>query len=317
MADLTRFDFHAKKFYFSEDVQIMSAEEVGQYLLLLVSAWLGGKDASLPDNAALLARVARVSEVSQAVLTKFPIVETEYGPRRRNETLYEEWQAATSRSTSASQNGQVGGRVRSEAKVEAARSNGSKGGRPSLIIPSGTQAGASVIPSETQSQSNPIQSNPIQTNSDQSASERSLSQEAPSKPLGGDWKNIAIRHRNAFSKKASVSFKGKYAEACATYGEEVVLECFDAWAPGAKDWVKNNNVDQPLFSFFKKLPEEATDAVEINKAVEEESTKVATAQATEERNIQASIARQIAEHQKDLDSRVELGESLEEFLGAK
>jgi uncharacterized protein YdaU (DUF1376 family) len=305
MADFTRFDFHAKKFYFSEDVQVMSAEEVGQYLLLLVAAWLGGKDASLPDNPVLLARAARVTTVSQAVLAKFPIVETEHGPRRRNETLFDEWQSAVSRSTTASQNGQVGGRARTDVKVEAARNNGRSGGRPVLVAtPSITQAGASDNPSETQSQSVsvPVQSVPVQS---VPLGEREIDGDqvkvAP-KPLGGDWKNIAIRHKRIFGKKAGAMFKAKYAEACATYSEDVVLECFDAWAPGNKSWVETNSVDQPLFAFFKKLPEEAADAVDLQNAIAEDDAKAAAARhaAADEKKKQdavqaASIARQTAE----------------------
>jgi hypothetical protein len=41
--DLTRFDFRALRFLKSEDVEIMTAEEVGQFVLLMCHAWLGGK----------------------------------------------------------------------------------------------------------------------------------------------------------------------------------------------------------------------------------------------------------------------------------
>jgi hypothetical protein len=66
--DLTRFDFHALRFLKSEDVELMTAEEVGQFVLLMCNAWLGGKAASLPNNAALLAKYARCERVSDAVM---------------------------------------------------------------------------------------------------------------------------------------------------------------------------------------------------------------------------------------------------------
>ena len=98
MADLTRFDFHVNRFLNSEDVENMTAEEVGQYLLLLCHSFLKGREASLPDDLGVLSRYARVDKVSKLVLKKFPIVETEWGARRRNETLYTEFLLAKKRS---------------------------------------------------------------------------------------------------------------------------------------------------------------------------------------------------------------------------
>jgi uncharacterized protein YdaU (DUF1376 family) len=99
--DLTRFDFHVVRFMNSESVKRMTAEEVGQYILLLCDAWLIGKEASLPDDPAYLARTARCQKVSPLVLSKFPIVPMECGKRRQNEPLYQEWVAATKRSRAA------------------------------------------------------------------------------------------------------------------------------------------------------------------------------------------------------------------------
>jgi len=96
--DLTRFDFHAKRFYFSESVRAMSAEEVGQYMLLLIEAWMGGKDTTLPNNHVYLAQLARVKEVSSLVMSQFHLVETQWGQRYQNETLFEEWMVANQRS---------------------------------------------------------------------------------------------------------------------------------------------------------------------------------------------------------------------------
>ena len=134
-----------------------------------------------------------------------------------------------------------------------------------------------------------------------------------------DWKNLAIRHKHIFGSKASVSFKDKYFDACHTYGESIVLECFDTWAPGAKDWAQNNNVRSPLFAFFKKLPEEANDAVEINCA-EKEITEKAESEKKKSDEIQAeSIERQTQEIVALMESRDVKRESegsVEDFLAS-
>jgi uncharacterized protein YdaU (DUF1376 family) len=100
-ADLTRFDFHVLRFMKSLDVMAMSAEEVGAYILLLSESWLIGDECTLPDDPELLARLARVKRVSERVMKKFPVVDTQWGMRRRNEVLFTEWLATVSRSDSA------------------------------------------------------------------------------------------------------------------------------------------------------------------------------------------------------------------------
>ena len=158
MADLTRFDFYAMRFIYSEDVMAMNAEEVGQYLLLMCHAWLGGKGASLPDDCALLEVYAR-GAVSAKVLAKFPIVETEHGARRRNTTLFREWEKVLQRYNEAA--GRKGGQAKTEAKAGAARENGKLGGRPKN--PSETQQNPSNNPSPKPNQAIPDQTEPSQT----------------------------------------------------------------------------------------------------------------------------------------------------------
>jgi uncharacterized protein YdaU (DUF1376 family) len=99
MTDLTRFDFRALRFLKSENVEGMTAEEVGEFVLLMCHAWLGGKNASLPNNPALLARYARCERVSEVVMREW-----KKGPDGRlyNETLSEEWSAAVGRSAHGS-----------------------------------------------------------------------------------------------------------------------------------------------------------------------------------------------------------------------
>lgn len=117
------------------------------------------------------------------------------------------------------------------------------------------------------------------------------------------WKNIALPHKNKyFGKKAAARFESQYMDACAKYGEDVVVECFHAWAPGKVDWVRANNFDQPLALFFKKLPEEAEDSVSLLAAEKEEAAMATAAQrAADDKKKRddaaqaASIARQTAE----------------------
>lgn len=96
--ELTRMDFHVARFMESEAVEDMSAEEIGQFCLLLFKAWLLAKDCTLPDDTTKLATYARVSKVSSRVLDQFPRVVGPLGRRRRNEVQYGVWIAARARS---------------------------------------------------------------------------------------------------------------------------------------------------------------------------------------------------------------------------
>ena len=78
------------------------------------------------------------------------------------------------------------------------------------------------------------------------------------------WKNLAVAYRKYFGAKASVKhFQERYQDACAKYPESIVMACFHTWAPGGKRWADKCNVSEPLYAFFKHLPEEAEDAMEL------------------------------------------------------
>jgi uncharacterized protein YdaU (DUF1376 family) len=94
---LTRFDFDAGDFLSSPDVASMTATEIGQYVLLLCAAWLSGKDATLPNDPKVLAKLARAPRgVSPKVFAKFKVCSGDtnliYNPR-----LSQEWDAALDR----------------------------------------------------------------------------------------------------------------------------------------------------------------------------------------------------------------------------
>jgi uncharacterized protein YdaU (DUF1376 family) len=295
MADLTRFDFNAYNFLNSEAVEAMTAEEVGQYLLLLVRSWLIAKGASLPDDPDLLAKWARCKRVSDKVMAKFPVVETEFGPRRRNSVIYMEWLRTVERHEAAVELGRKGGMSTSINKIEASRLNGQFGGRPRN--PSETQADNPTEPKQdTQAQSNPNQAVPNQSNQSNGA---------------GDFKNLAIRYRRAFAVRLSGSknVRQRYAEACRTYGETTVLEMFDSWSTTAgwiKDWAAEGKLrTDGLKGFYESLPEQ----IEIETAAKTE--QVAAQSAVSDR--EADIQRQLAEsHAKFVEQQQKVREEIDE-----
>lgn len=226
---LTRFDFHVYRFLNSDDVENMTAEEVGQYLLLLCYSFVKGKEASLPDDPGVLARYARVDKVSKLVMKKFPIVETEWGARRRNETLYGEYLLTKKRS----ENGRnaVAQRWENDGNTPVIppyndRSNGSSSKVNTSVLP---------IPYHT----SPNQSTPHQ------ASEHASS---------GNWKTLAIQFRRVLGKfiSSTKTNKQRYAEFCGQYSEDQILSAFEAWGAQNKHWLAEKN--DPLHFFWSELP---------------------------------------------------------------
>ena len=287
-ADLTRFDFHAKKFYFSDNVRIMTAEEVGQYILLLVESWLGGKDASLPDNPVMLARMARVDSVSDQVLSMFPVVETEHGSRRRNETLYGEWLEALGRTLYHAENGKLGGSSRSEEKTLAARENGKLGGRPSILV---AKQNPSENPSENQSETeSPNQTKPNQINPNQPKPTQ-LDGDIDFRLFKRRFKELI--HHNLSGDKRTQNDYLKFAE---QYGGNVLLECLTDWAQKSGEWA--STIKYPIMAFWKALPEYAETALDIIEEEKNQARKneqVAEQRARSEQIQAESIERQTAE----------------------
>jgi len=204
MAELTRFDFHVNRFLNSEDVENMTAEEVGQYILLLCHAFVKGREASLPDDPAVFARYARVKKVSDLVMKKFPLVETEWGQRRRNTPLYEEYLRAQARSE--------GGR-------KAVAERWEKDGNTNVVRPYNVR---STPPEEgLDTHTIPYQSIPINPH-----------QPTPAGFSPGNWKTLAIRFRGVIGKfiSSTKTNKQKYTEFCNQYGEDKILSVFDGWA---------------------------------------------------------------------------------------
>jgi uncharacterized protein YdaU (DUF1376 family) len=254
-ADFTRFDFHAKRFYFSDNVRVMSAEEVGQYILLMVEAWMGGKDASLPDNPKMLARMARVDTVSDAVLAMFPVVKTEHGPRRRNETLFKEWTEAVARSENARKS--VNNRWGNEEQPQNERN---------------TTVSTPVILSPSQVGSNQVGSNQVESGRLESSKSGQVVLVSQPRTTGLTEEREAVAShsteeqvpdfklfRNVWrSKKLDLGRDketvNRYMTACSTYGAAKVHAAVDAWATTKTiDWMAASNVRSPFGLFISQL----------------------------------------------------------------
>lgn len=69
------------------------------------------------------------------------------------------------------------------------------------------------------------------------------------------FKNLAVRYRKAFHVNLSHGEiqKKSYSDACSQFGEETVLEKFEAWAPDNM-WIKERRHTNGLRQFYDSLP---------------------------------------------------------------
>jgi len=267
VAELTRFDFHVNRFLHSDDVESMTAEEVGQYILLLCHSFVKD-EASLPDDPAVLARYARVKRVSDLVMKKFPLMDVNGTPRRQNPVLYTEWKLAKKRS----ENGRSAVAERWEKDSNTTVST-------DVIRP--YNESKPVVDTHTI----PYQSIPDQPTPTHSSSFNT-----------GTWKTLAIRFRGALGKfiSSTKTNKQKYAEFCSQYGEDAVLKVFDEWIDQNKSWLSEK--DDALFFFWKNLPE-LIDAVSSEKEQQEPEIP--------QEEIAAAMIRQSADRQKEIAKELE------------
>lgn len=204
MADFSRFPFHVIRFLSSDAVDKMTAEEVGQYILLLCRSWVRGKDACLPDDLEYLARHARVGKVSPLVLSKFPVVETSEGPQRRNPVLYQEWIASTSEEKE---------KVSTESLIYNILYNKKESSNTESSVYKGTSNTTKPYIKEEKQ---------VKYNTDK------FKYADKFKYIQTRW--LAIFKTQLFNSLKNVS---AFNEACQKYGEDVVTSHFD-------DWAKNN-----------------------------------------------------------------------------
>jgi uncharacterized protein YdaU (DUF1376 family) len=269
-AELTRFDFHVNKFLNSEDVEIMTADEVGQYILLLCHSFAKGKEASLPDDLSVISKYARVDKISKLVLKKFPVVETEWGPRRRNPVMHAEYLSAVKRSLNG--RSAVAERWEKDSNTDVIRPYNE---RNSLLLPK------PIIPNQTNQADQPTQGS-------------------------GTWKTLAIRFRGILGKfiSSTKTNKQKYAEFCSQYGQDDVLEVFSEWAAQNKSWLSEKG--DALFFFWKQLPEliEAVVSEKEKQAPELPETEVTKAMEYDRSERQQEIAEDLkrAQEQKEFEA---------------
>jgi len=259
----------------------MTNEEVGQYILLLSEAWLSNKDASLPDVPEVLARKARCRKVSDKVLAMFPVVQTPWGSRRQNETLYAEWRSTLERLDLAKEYGRRGG----EAKKASSRDALGSLQEPSRV----------PLPITKPDQTDSSQTNPVSETDSQN--ERGQ----------GTFKHIAIQYSSFFGIHHSKGKKHleRYYTACQKYGEDMVLEYFKRWAQTA-GWLKEKRDTNGLNFFWRPL-EEMIEGDQIRIARETEQKK------EEVPGIEKIMEADLAERQKQILSEQEEIRKQQEF----
>ena len=263
MADLTRFDFNAHNFLQSETVEVMTDAEIGQYIMLLAKAWTLAKAASLPDDLDLLAKWSHCRKVSDKVLFKFPVVDTEFGPRRRNEVLYKEWLKALDRTNIAVESGRVGAATRWAAHRD----------------PIGLEI----------AQTKPNQAVPNQSNQSNGASDfKNL--------------KVRYRRAFGARLSGSKNTRQKYNEVCQRFSEETVLEMFEHWAEGAS-WIKDLAAQGKLYSdgmnkFYDQLPELIEEESTWKKEQVATQSAVSDREADIERQLVESHAKFVEKQQK-------------------
>ena len=292
MANPTRFDFHVVDFMNSEDVERMSSDEVGQYVLLLCKSWLIGKDTTLPDDPEYLAKQARCRKVSSLVMKKFPLVETAEGPRRRNEILFGEWLLAKDRQNSASERGRKGNETRYS-------ENNSDNNREEVATEQAVPR-SSPIPFH----SNPLRSVPTQS-SNLNLVGGSFGQ--------GNYKTISARWWSCFRKQLQKSKQNReqYATACSQYNEDVLLEYLEVWAK-ENTWVSAHpKGGNRLYVFLQALPE-MIEGDSLRVAREQEEKKKQEPEVPEEKVIAAMACSQ-SERTNEVSEQLEKIRKQREF----
>lgn len=313
MADLTRFDFHAKKFWFSEDVQIMSAEEIGQYLILMIVAWLGGKDATLPESPDALARMCGhgVQSISDAVLAKFPVVETEHGNRRRNETLFSEWTAAIKRV----EDGRASVARRPDRQPLPNSNETSNTPQGTYKVPT-----SQLLPRLNPNQARPgsgqtNQSSPVQPSVERLDSPSVAVAPDPAEKQKPDFKTFKLLWERETGDKLGHNKNTvyKYEEACNSYGVSEVHDAVTLFAtPSMVEWLKDHDIKFWLGYFLKKLPEfvdklrsDVTRDVAMNEAQEKVEAAPSVITPEKKNEVDQLITRQVLEELAERDARAE------------
>lgn len=109
--DITRITLNVYNMANSEYIDSLTDAELGQWMRLFMKSVLIAKECTLSTDEKLLASYTKSRKLSPRVLESYPVVETELGLRRRNDTLYTAWCMVRTRSVDASES-RSQGRVR-------------------------------------------------------------------------------------------------------------------------------------------------------------------------------------------------------------
>ena len=304
-------------------VRGMTAVQRWMYRTLLQSAFFHSTRPYLPKDDRVLWILAGCESKSQweenkeVVLACFTVAEHDHN-LLENKRVTDDWDHLTESRERMSELGQRSVVVRGALNGRSTDVKRALNGRSTYVKRALNVGSTSTVQystdTDTEEQSKEKKS--------EDTAEDSVSGQEPTRSLGCEWKNLALKHRSYFHTKASVRFKDKYVDACSRFTEQVVLDCFDLWAPGAVDWVKREGIGNPLHAFFKKLPDEAQDALEITEAEREQATAAAvqSARAADEKKadaefMAASIERQTQEIVQRLNAHPVANEmSLEDLM---
>jgi hypothetical protein len=294
------FPWNEEEFQADVFVRGMTPLQRWMYRTLLQSMFWATTRPYLPNDDEQLAVLAGCESLEQwvankdKILRRFSVIENDGETVLANKRVESDWSRLEEKREKMADLGQRSAAARQQANDGSTHVERTSGA--CLIVANGVPAPVT----QRKSQSTDTEREKAQTSN--TATDCVFSSKAKQN-LGGDWSTIAIRHKRIFGRQASISHKEKYAEFCARFSEEIVLECFEDWSQDAKDWVDSAGVKQPLFAFWKKLPDMAETAIGVRAAEKQETDDAVTAAAvaqTEAAAILASERRQADENWKRL-----------------
>jgi hypothetical protein len=100
--DITRITLNVYNLANSEYIDSLTDAELGQWMRLFMKSVLIAKECTLSTDEKVLSGYTKSRKVSPRILESFPVVNTEHGMRRRNNTLYVAWCEVRTRSVDAS-----------------------------------------------------------------------------------------------------------------------------------------------------------------------------------------------------------------------
>lgn len=305
---------------FSGDVfvQSMTAVQRWMYRTLLQKSFFYSTRPYLPNDDAMLWRLAgcenrkQWDENKSEVMERFSETEIEGVTLFENKRVTADWQRLQDKREKMSELGSRG--AAAVQRTEGGKF--SKSGVP-VLIPTGAQpahAGTSTANSEKHTDGQPAEVE-IEIEAVKERESKSQGSNTPSAQSLGEtktlpnWHNMSTRHKRLLGKPVSSPTRHKqtYYEMCELFSEEIVLECFDNWAPSKREWADDPK-SQPIFAFWKNLPDLAADAIADLAAENDEKAAVEKAQVVEKQqaaNVEASQRRQAAENWKTLTTAPE------------